>query len=57
MSEDKVAKAYKACTDCHSELTLAQYKQLMREIELEQQQQQQKISNKKNDITTNAEEK
>jgi hypothetical protein len=52
-STDKVAKAYKACTDCHSELTLAQYKQLMREIELEQQQQQQKVDDKtKNDSTT-----
>jgi hypothetical protein len=51
MSEDKIAKAYKACTDCHSELTLAQYKQLMREIELEQQQQ--KVDDKtKNDSTT-----
>jgi hypothetical protein len=49
-SEDKVAKAYKACTECHSELTLAQYKQLMREIELEQQQQ--KVDNTKNDSTT-----
>ena len=49
MSQDKIAKAYKACTDCHSELTLAQYKQLMREIELEQQQ---KVDNTKNDSTT-----
>jgi hypothetical protein len=52
MSEDKVAKAYKACTDCHSELTLAQYKQLMREIELEQQQKVDNTTTKKNDSTT-----
>jgi hypothetical protein len=46
--EDKITKAYKACTSCNSELTLAQYKQLMREIEQEEQQ---KTNNKKNDST------
>jgi Zn-finger protein len=53
-SEDKIAKAYQACTDCHSELTLAQYKQVMREIEELEQQKQQKLDNttKKNDSTT-----
>ena len=51
--QDKIAKAYKACTDCHSELTLAQYKQLMREIEQQEQQQQQKLD----DTKKNAEKK
>jgi uncharacterized protein with PIN domain len=52
ISEDKITKAYQACTECHSELTLAQYKQVMREIEELEQQQQQKVDNTKNDSTT-----
>ena len=42
---DKVKKAYQACSGCNSELTLSQYKQLLKEIEIEEAKE--KASNKK----------